>query len=135
MGPLFTYVDGFCTALFNQISVEDIEAAIFEGQSSPKILELLSIDYSSHDDNDLSFVTGKLLLRDPGIGRTAVQEFNRALLNSGVVREFIQEYHNKHEVNPSGLSRSLDEHKREYLKYLIEKKGIHAFSKLPGAQP
>lgn len=96
------YVDGFCTALFNQISIEDIEAAIFEGQSSQKILDLLSKDYSGNDDNDVSFVTGKLLFRDPGIGRSAVQEFNRALLNSGIVREFIKESHDKHQTNPQG---------------------------------
>jgi len=42
------------------------------------------------------------MFRDPGIGRSAVQEFNKALLNSGVVREFIKEYHDKHQGNPQG---------------------------------
>ena len=34
VAPLFGYVDGFCTALFNQVSIEDIEAAIYEGHST-----------------------------------------------------------------------------------------------------
>ena len=99
------------------------------------MLDILAQDYTgSQGDDDRSFVTGVLLLRDDsGMGRTAVQEFNRAILNSGIVREFIKQNHSKYQTSPSGQSKSLSDHKREYLKCTVEKKGVHAFSKLPGA--
>ena len=51
------------------------------GQSTPRLLEVLNMDYTNPESFEgKSLVTGLLGLRDPGIGMTAVSGFNRALL-------------------------------------------------------
>ena len=83
--PVTGYVGGFCNALFNALSLEEVEAARRGGQHADK---LLAQDYTV--DSDKSFVTGPgLLLRDSKTLK-AVHAFNKALLHSGVVHEFAE---------------------------------------------
>jgi hypothetical protein len=69
--PLMNYIDGFCSQLFNTISIEEIEHAITHPNDYNKKLEsILSVDYTSADSYDgKSLVTGPFLyLRDPAPG-------------------------------------------------------------------
>jgi hypothetical protein len=65
-------------------------------------------------------VTGRLHFRDSQ-GISAVSNFNRALLNSGVVRDFIRQ---RQATLQAHTKTSHLDHKQQYLKHLIEKKGI-----------
>ena len=91
------------------------------------MLDALNFDYS--DDEALagrSLVTGVLGFRDQaGSGSTAVAGFNLALLQSGVVRDFIKEHQDRHQkLSTPSYARSHSEKKRDYLKYLVDKRGI-----------
>ena len=105
--PVAGYVGGFCNALFNGQSLDEVEAARMGGQQAEKLMEM---DYTL--DSDRSFVTGPgLLLRDSK-SLKAVHAFNKVLLHSGVVREFIDRQR-----------RQPREDRREYLRQLVERKG------------
>jgi len=91
------------------------------------------MDYTSPDSFEgKSLVTGHLGLRDPGLGMTAVAGFNRALLQSGIVREFIKEHQDRAQQVGSSQARSHQEKKRDFLRYMVEKRGLQHFSQLGG---
>lgn len=70
--PLFGYVNGFCTALFNSLTIDEVEEALAtKGSTSfskKGLNEMLAVDYTPSDsvEGGKSLVTGPyLLLRDP----------------------------------------------------------------------
>lgn len=74
--------------------MEEIEYAITHPTDiNHRIDKILDIDYTPSDVYEgKSLVTGPFLLyRDPAPGTiSAVQAFNRVLLNSGVVRDYVR---------------------------------------------
>jgi hypothetical protein len=72
-------------------------------------------------------VGGLLGLRDAGVGMSAVQGFNRALMESGLVRQYARERATQGSI-------SHGDRKREYLRHIVDKRGIQHFSQLAGGQ-
>lgn len=91
LSPALDYVDAFLTNAFNTLNVEEIEEYLYQGETSPKLAEVLKIDYTQSEAfKGKSFVTGHLLLRDVGPAQSAVQAFNRAILSSGITKDFMK---------------------------------------------
>lgn len=95
--PALSYIDAFCTNLFASLTLQELDSALTSSEATPRLLELLSHDYTDPEttEDGQSLVTGVLGVRDSGLGMGAVQGFNRALLESGVVREFVKEHQDR----------------------------------------
>lgn len=115
--PIIAYVDAFATNLFNTISLDEIETSIVNMDKHGKNLKaLIALDYTAATQPH-SLITGTLHLRDRG-SNTAVIAFNKCLLQSGVIREFIRKQH----LAKQQTSGRHDDHKRDFLRHLVEKK-------------
>ena len=83
------------------MSIQELEEIIYGGNTSnEKLSRILSYDYSKSGSK--SYVTERLLMRDPSPGLSAAEAFNRVILHSGLVRDFIL----KHKSNNHGVNKS-----------------------------
>lgn len=90
--PIMSYVDAFANNLFNTTSLDEIETSIVSiDKHGTNLKALIELDYTDATQPH-SLVTGALHLRDRG-SNTAVISFNKCLLKSGVIRDFIRKQH------------------------------------------
>lgn len=119
------YIEAFCTQLFNTFTLEQIQNfnslantnLTYETKQeiNPDLNTFLSYDYSSGDS---SFISKELKLKPTD---KTVFTFNKMLLGSGIVRDFISQ---------KSTEAITTEKKKEYLKFLIEKKGLQFHSQI-----